>query len=216
MKSLVNGRELNNNQLSGTIPATIGALTNLQILYGILQHNPFCYDQPSSPNYLGSGTLVNMRDDGVLWIVHSTSISSQEPFHQLLELSPTFKFCTGTHFNLLASVQPLVFDFFFISNFSGISISEFFSNQLSGSIPFTIGSLLNLQYMYGTTLFETCFSGSSSAISNLISSFCNVPNSTLNNNQLSGTIPSTVASLLNLHYMYESDYYLRRPDSISA
>jgi len=52
------------------------------------------------------------------------------------------------------------------------------SNQLSGTIPSTIGSLTNLQELYFPT------------------------------NQLSGTIPSSIISLTNLYSLYEADFHV--------
>jgi len=76
--------------------------------------------------------------------------------------------------------------------------SELQSNQLSGTIPSTLGSLVNLQALYVKHLSEVAVS----SIAHSMYLIRIIMNSELQSNQLSGTIPSTLGSLVNLQYLY--------------
>jgi len=72
-------------------------------------------------------------------------------------------------------------------------------NQLSGTIPSTIGSLTNLKYLYDcNSLFILTSHPSQIPNSSFVSTI-----SYLYSNQLLGTIPSTIGSLINLLELYE-------------
>jgi len=69
------------------------------------------------------------------------------------------------------------------------------SNNLEGSIPSSIGNLINLKFL---TVEINHLSGSiPSSIGNLV----NLSDLRLNSNQLSGSIPSSMGNLVNLRYL---------------
>ena len=69
------------------------------------------------------------------------------------------------------------------------------SNQLSGSIPTTFGSLTSLQYLY---LDSNQLSGS---IPTTLGNLASLQGIMLMSNQLSGNIPTTLGSLTHLRYL---------------
>ena len=91
------------------------------------------------------------------------------------------------------------------------------ANQLSGTIPSIIGSLSNLQSLYEHYLFPaSTLSNHSSTLSKLVDVLEFVANSDFQNNQLSGTIPSTIGSLTDLEFLYESHLNLASATAIPA
>ena len=75
-------------------------------------------------------------------------------------------------------------------------------NQLTGSIPSSLGSLTNLEYLY---LPNNQLTGS---IPSSLGSLTKLTELDLFNNQLTGSIPSSLGSLTNLEYLYLSDNQL--------
>ena len=91
--------------------------------------------------------------------------------------------------------------------------SNWYFNQLSGTIPSTIGSLTNLQYLYDTNpdlqlSFERISPQSltyslTRSLTRSLDHQCEWYESDLSINRLNGTIPSTIASLTNLTTLYD-------------
>jgi len=135
------------NQLSGAIPSTIGSLTNLLALYESAAYFSICVANIGflllglSPCRKAQGTQRNGCDSllvSAIWKV----INSRGPFHRPSDRSPVFKFCTtATVSSSSPGHSPQKPNSSFFSNIS-------YSNQLSGTIPSTIGSLTNLQELY--------------------------------------------------------------------
>ncbi len=153
--SLGNLRELyvlglSNNKLSGSIPATFGNFVNLQLLH--LSNNQFSGSIPA-----GLGSLPN------LWFLYLTK-------NKLSGSIPT-GFGTGANF-----LKHLYLD----------------SNQLTGSIP---ASLFNCNTLYDLVLTNNKLTG---FIPSSINNLYNLSILKLSSNQFSGPIPSTITNLNNL------------------
>jgi hypothetical protein len=137
---------LEDNQLSGSIPPSIGNLTNLHYLN--VGGNQF---SGKIPSFLGN--LVNLKG---LWLYDNQFKGS-----------------------IPSSLSNLV-------NLTGFSLA---SNQLSGSIPSFLGSFLNFDFL---DLSYNNFSGSiPSSIGNLLK----LQGLNLSHNRLSGEIPATISNL---------------------
>jgi len=156
---MILNRYLSGNQLSGTIPSSIGSLVNLQELYA--QSNTIHRYSPIITNNTKQNTTID------------------------------------THIRYLLVVMILN---------RGLNI-----NQLSGTIPSSIGSLVNLQELYAQSntihkIFSNHHQQHQAEYNDRYSHWyllvVMILNRDLNTNQLSGTIPSSIGSLVNLQYLY--------------
>ena len=153
--SLANLQNLNlaGNQLTGTIAAQLGSLANLQNLY--LDTNQLTGTIPAQ-----LGDLANLQD---LYLYNN----------QLTGAIPA-------ELGGLANLQNLYLD----------------TNQLTGTIPAQLGDLANLQNLNlaGNQLTGT--------IAAQLGSLANLQNLYLDTNQLTGTIPAQLGDLANLQDLY--------------
>jgi gliding motility-associated-like protein/uncharacterized delta-60 repeat protein len=164
---------LYNNNLTGTLPATIGDLTNLINLD--IRSNQVAGVIPTS---LGTiNTLQNIiLDQNLLTGIIPNSIFSLTNL-KILELGGNQ--LTGS---IPTSVSNLV-------NLEALGLS---TNQLSGSLPTELGSLTMLTRLQ---LAANQFSGNLPAsIGNLV----NLTEFSVFNNQLSGAVPTSLSNLVNL------------------
>jgi len=76
-----------------------------------------------------------------------------------------------------------------------------FKNQLSGTIPSSIGSLVNLQYLYVNPI-PTYKQSMRSNHYQQAEHYAHILNRDLYLNYLSGTIPSSIGFLVNLSELY--------------
>ena len=99
-----------------------------------------------------------------------------------------------------------------ISSLVNLQLLNLSDNQLSGAIPESISSLVKLKTL---ALFDNLLSG---AIPESISSLINLQHLHLNGNQLSGAIPESISSLINLEILHLSSNQLSGviPESISS
>ncbi|MBD2704464.1 leucine-rich repeat domain-containing protein [Spirosoma sp. BT702] len=193
--------ELQNNGLSGSIPASLSALTNLQQLN--LSANQLSGSIPTSLSALTnlqrltlSGNLLS----GTIPASLSALTNLKYLFLSNNQLSGSIPSTIGSltnlqHFylnnNQLSGSIPST-----IGNLTNLQYLDLTTNQLSGSIPESMGSLINLQEL---RLNDNRLSGS---IPSTLGSLTNVQVLNLYNNQLSGSIPSTLGSLSNLLQLY--------------
>ena len=189
--SLTNLQELrlDENQLTGSIPSSLGSLTNLQELD--LTANQLTGSIPSS-----LGSLTNLQR---LWLWYNEltgSIpSSLGSLTNLQELYLTANQLTGS---IPSSLDSL-------TNLQELRLGE---NQLTGSIPSSLGSLTNLQELY---LGYNELTGS---IPSSLGSLTNLQRLGLGYNELTGSIPSSLGSLTNLQRL--SLWYNQLSGSIPA
>ncbi len=125
----VNGLYLWENQLTGTIPAELGSLTNLNILN--LSSN-----QLSGPIPAELGSLANLT----FLSLSSNQLSGQIPVElgNLANLTYLFLYA-----NQLTGTIPTE-----LGNLTNLEILNLHNNQLTGSIPAELGRLTNLTALY--------------------------------------------------------------------
>jgi hypothetical protein len=163
------------NSLYGTIPSSLGQLNHLQIL--ALSQNRLSGSLPES--LLGLPKLEKL-------IVYENQLTGSVPklFSPSLEVMFfSNNFLTGTisDSNLLENMQYLLVD----------------SNLLSGSIPESIFT----SKLESLSLWDNRFSGS---LTSKVGRGVELDYLDLSNNDLTGTIPSEIGSLINLEALYLS------------
>jgi len=169
--------EMWDNNLSGTIPSSIGNLTQLNTI--ILQNNPLL--SGAIPTEIGN--LVNLT----YLIAMGNQLSGAIPasIGNLVNL-------IGLEIsgNLLSGPIPVS-----IANCKKLTILWLHYNQLSGAIPPEIGNLPNLNDL---SLGNNLLSG---AIPTEIGNLVSLTALYLNDNQLSGSIPASISNLVNLQVL---------------
>ncbi|MFC1839664.1 leucine-rich repeat domain-containing protein [Thermodesulfobacteriota bacterium] len=170
------GLYLSVNQLSGTIPAELGSLANLQYFH--LNSNQL---SGSIPVELGS--LANLQ----YLALHNNQLSGSIPAElgSLTDLRTLY-----LRNNQLSGSIPAE-----LGSLTNLQYFDIYNNQLSGSIPAELGSLINLQYL---DLNHNQLSGS---IPEELGSLANLRFLVLGSNQLSGDITVNLMNLNNLSYL---------------
>ena len=174
---------LGGNQLSGSIPSSLGSLTNLEGLR-------FGGNQLSGSIPPSLGSLTNL----VRLELNANRLSGSIPpsLGSLTNLEHLALFI-----NQLSGSIP--------SSLGGLTNLEYLllrDNQLSGSIPSSLGSLTNLKWL---RLRENQLSGS---IPSPLGGLTNLEVLDLGENQLSSSIPSSLGNLTNLRELYVFDNQL--------
>ncbi|MDH5606049.1 MAG: hypothetical protein OEY93_04110 [Anaerolineae bacterium] len=167
----------NNLSLGGTIPASIGNLVNLQYLY--LSRDSFTGSIPTQ-----IGNLVSLLDLGLDDNLLSGTIPASIWNMPALE----YLFLDGN--SLEGSLPPE------IGNLPSITYIDLQGNNLSGSIPGKIGLLTKLTMLY---LNNNSFSGN---IPKSLSNLTMLRYLHLNNNNLDGSIPRGLGKIKTLTSLY--------------
>jgi len=203
-----NGRvtalNLSGNRLSGTIPPSLGNLSNLTRLH--LGWGP---ETQTGNKLSGSipaelGNLSNLTE----LILHANQLSGSIPtelgnLSKLTVLALQTNQLSGSIPTELGNLSKLQFLYLSNNQLSGSIPSElgkltdltvlvFWGNQLSGSIPSELGNLSNLQYLY---LTENQLSGS---IPTELGNLSNLLHLNVRTNPLGGEIPPALGNLTNL------------------
>ena len=199
----VTGLDLSGNQLAGSIPASLGNLTNLQVV--ALGGNQLTGSIPAS---LGSLTnlewlnLSNNRLTGSIPASLSSLANLESLFFDRNQLTGSIPASLGSLANLewldlsinrLTGSIPASFGN--LANLEGLLL---YRNQFTGSIPASLGSLANLGWL---NLHRNQFTGSIPAS---LGSLTNLQSLFLSDNQLTGSIPASLGSLTNLEQLYLS------------
>ena len=167
---------LSNNYLTGTIPAELGSLTNLQSL--TLYDNYLTGPIPSELGGLASLQSLTLSDNYL-----TGSIPPElGGLASLFSLDLADNYLRG----------PIPAELGSLTNLEWLNLSW---NQLSGPIPTELGSLSNLNSLQ---LSENQLSGTIPAE---LGSLTNLEWLGLSGNQLSGTIPAELGSLTNLEWL---------------
>jgi len=175
--------ELSHNQLSGPIPDSLGSLSNLESLE--LSNN-----QLSGPIPDSLGSLSNLER---LWL-NSNQLSGPIP-DSLGSLSNLM--LLYLHSNQLGGTIPDS-----LGNLSSLTSLILGHNQLSASIPESLGNLSSLTYL---SLGRNQLSAS---IPESLGNLSNLTYLRLNNNQLSASIPESLGNLSSLQFLYLSNNQL--------
>ena len=185
----VTGLYLDNNQLSGEIPAELGSLSSLRTLS--LNGNPLSGGNQLSgeiPAELGNlSSLERLR-------LHNNQLSGEIPpeLGNLTNLELLY-----LHENQLSGEIPVE-----LGSLSRLGRLRLFGNQLSGEIPAELGSLSSIREL---SLGGNQLSGEIPAELGSLSSIRELG---LNHNQLSGEIPVELGGLTNLVWLTLSNNQL--------
>ncbi len=163
------------NHISGIIPASIGNLSNLEVLE--LGGNQFSGSIPSSISNLSNLTELGLN-------INQLTGNIPSGIGNLLNLE-NLSFSE----NQLSGTIPT--SLFNLSHLTWLALNN---NQLIGSIPSGIGNLSNLQYL---ALSDNQLSGS---IPSSIGNLSNLFQLEFQNNLLTGCFPHSLHSLCNIYY----------------
>ncbi|MBO7602568.1 MAG: leucine-rich repeat domain-containing protein [Bacteroidaceae bacterium] len=165
------------NNLTGTIPESIGNLGNLDNLY--LNDNQLTGDIPES-----IGNLVNLTR---LYLYNNQLTGGiPESIGNLGNLTRLYLDNNQLTGGIPESIGNL-------GNLDNLYLND---NQLTGDIPESIGNLVNLTRLY---LYNNQLTG---GIPESIGNLGNLTRLYLYNNQLTGDIPESIGNLVNLSYLY--------------
>ncbi|MEM1093587.1 MAG: Ig-like domain-containing protein [Bacteroidota bacterium] len=162
------GLELGTNNLTGSIPAEFGALTSLDVF--ALQQNSL---SGSIPESLGNLTALTFFDVGA----NSLTGGLPATFGNLTALT-----WLSVAFNNLT--EPLPSELGQLTNLGVLSVWD---NDITGPIPASLGNLTNLDWLY---LLGNAFSGT---IPESLGNLTALSQLYLNNNALTGIVPLGVA-----------------------
>ena len=167
---------MNQNQLDGSIPASIGKLTNLTHLFLFI-------NQLNGPIPLEICNLANLE----VWNIRSNQLNGPIP-PDIGDLT-NLRFLQ-LDFNQLSGSIPAS-----IGNLNSLIYLDLGANQLSNSIPSSIGNLTNLQNL---RLYSNQLSDS---IPSSIGNLANLQNLFLSGNQLS-YVPASMNNLSSLNSLF--------------
>ena len=165
--------DLHDNNLTGTIPSTIGNLILLQVLD--LDYNHLA---GVIPHGISNQTNLQLLD------LDSNNLTGTIPFSigNLINLQTLDLYTNHLSGNIPAS----------IGNLAQLNNLFLGGNNLSGSVPSSIGNLINLQAL---DLDSNCLSGT---IPSSLSALIHLQRLFLYNNYFSGRIPSSLCSLTQM------------------
>ncbi len=217
--------ELSNNNLTGSIPAELGNLSNLERLY--LDQNQLTGTILSQLGNLSSLRVLRLRQNQLTGAIPSElgNLSSLRVLHlsqnqltgaipselgnlsSLRQLYLNRNQLTGTIPAQLGSLSNLERLYLDRNQLTGTIPTELESltslewlylwgNELTGAIPSELGNLSNLERLY---LSRNQLTG---AIPTQLGSLTSLRQLYLNRNQLTGTIPAQLGSLTSLRQLY--------------
>ena len=171
------GINFSNNLITGSLPTTLGALSDLQLIN--VYKNNLSGPLPSSLQVLTN--LINFK------LSLNDKISGEFPtwIGQLYQLTYFSLWQTKLHGTLPSSVGYL----------TNIQLFLVESNHLVGTIPTTIGLLTNLQFLY---LFNNQFTGT---VPSVVGNCTALLDFRVNINSLIGSIPTTIGYLTNVQIL---------------
>lgn len=170
------------NQMSGTIPSSIGDLTALQTLWIVA--NKLSGEIPASLGNLTALESLNFNGNNLSGTIPAS-----------LGNISTLRFLSLLGTQLSGTIPAS------LGNLTALEILRIHSNDLSGIIPISLGNLTALRHLsLGGNLSGTIPSslGNLTALESLY----------LNNNQLSGTLPESLGNLTQLTQLYLNDNQL--------
>ena len=165
--------DLGDNGLSGSIPSSLGSLTNLEELD--LGGNSLSGSIPPSLGNLTNLEKLSLHENGLSGSI-PPSLGSLANLEKL-----------SLHDNQLSGSIPSS-----LGSLTNLEELDLGGNSLSGSIPSSLGSLTNLEEL------ALGGNGLSDSIPSSLGGLTNLTALYLHDNQLSGLIPSFLGSLTNL------------------
>ena len=159
--------DLYRNDLSGSIPRALGSLSNLTILR--LYSNELT---GSIPRELGNLSNLNYLN------LSYNQLTGYIPW-ELRRLTNLTRF--GVHYNSLQGSIP-----YWIGNLTNLTLLYLGRSGLSGSMPSWLGNLTRLQHLYLAAL------GLTGRVPSELGSLTNLSHLWLNGNDLSGCVPSSL------------------------
>ena len=171
------------NQLSGKIPAELGNLANLEVLW--LWDNQLSGEIPAE--------LGNLSSLEVLWL-DDNQLSGEIPA-ELDSLSSLV--WLSLKFNQLSGEIPAE-----LGNLANLAALDLSHNELSGEIPPELGNLANLVWL------DLAVNQLSGKIPTDLGSLASLVRLEFSVNQLSGEIPPELGNLANLEWLWLSDNQL--------
>ncbi len=175
-----NGRvvdlRLTNNGLNGTLPNSLGNLSNLGLLY--LGSNNLTGSIPESLGSLSNLTKLSLGYNKITGSIPGSlgNLSNLTQLYLIIN-------------NLTGSIPESLGN---LSNLTQLYLSE---NNLAGSIPESLGNLSNLTELY---LSGNNLTGS---IPESLGNLSNLTHLSLHTNNLTGSIPESLGNLSNLIYL---------------
>ena len=160
--------DLYRNDLSGSIPRALGSLSNLTILR--LYSNELT---GSIPRELGNLSNLNYLN------LSYNQLTGYIPW-ELRRLTNLTRF--GVHYNSLQGSIP-----YWIGNLTNLTLLYLGRSGLSGSMPSWLGNLTRLQHLYLAAL------GLTGRVPSELGSLTNLSHLWLNGNDLSGCVPLSMA-----------------------
>ena len=179
-----NGRvielDLSENQLTGSIPAELGSLSNLTLLY--LWGNSLSGEIPPEIGSLANLEFLDLADN---------QLTGSTPAELGSLSNLTLLYLWGN--SLSGGIPPE------IGSLTNLEFLDLADNQLTGSIPAELGSLSYLAqlYVWGNSL--------SGGIPPELGNLTNLEQLGLSQNQLTGSIPPELGSLSTLVELFISD-----------
>ena len=182
---------LYNNQLTGSIPDSLGNLANLTRLD--LDHNQLTGSIPDSLGNLANLTRLDLDNNQLTG-------SIPDSLGNLANLT----YLDLDHNQLTGSIPDS------LGNLANLESLDLDRNQLTGSIPDSLGNLANLESL---DLDRNQLTGS---IPDSLGNLANLESLNLDTNQLTGSIPDSLGNLANLTDLYLDNNQLTGsiPDSL--
>lgn len=167
----------NNPKLRGTIPNTVGQMSQLRQLglYG----NHLTGTVPKSVFQLNELVYLNLADNTLMGELDWEGLSYQKKLTRLILHNNFFE--GSIQFHLLAKTS--------------VSLLGLSNNLFRGVIDDTVGLVKNLEYLY---LDRNKFVGQ---LPSTVGNLTNLVSLNLDGNELIGSLPSTIGSLSNLEYL---------------
>jgi len=189
------------NQLTGTIPAELGDLTNLENLR--LTSNQLTGTIPAELGNLTNLQYLDLESNQLTGTIPAELGNLTNLPYLFLgsnQLSGTIPAELGNLTNLiilrLDNNQLTGTIPAWLVNLTKLQFLYLSGNQLTGTIPAELGNLLSLRYLY---LYGNKLSG---IIPAELGDLTNLENLRLTSNQLTGTIPAELGNLTNLQSLY--------------
>ena len=175
---------LSSRTLTGSIPSSLGNLTNLEYLS--LTRNHLAGTIPNSLGDLANLEVLALGDNDL----RGNIPAGLRHLTELRELYLWGNSLTGTIPSSLG-------------NLTNLAILQLSGNNLTGRIPDSLGNLTNLRIL---SLFQNTLTGT---VPNSLGNLTNLELLSLSRNRLTGTIPSFLANLTNLEVLSLSGNNLR-------